>query len=153
MNCRLPFSFSVKMISYANSTCRRKSMPSSTSTFTNLNADIQWYIGLSIAAFTNQTYSLGEKQFLDFCQLYRPTNLLMFSAKEVLVMQFIAYLAKSLTHSSIKCYLAGVRHLHIHMGYELNLASSISLPGVKGSQGDQTRVQLPITIPHLQLKL
>jgi len=102
-------------------------VPGSTGTFTNLNADIQRYLGLSIAASTNQTYSSGEKQFLDFCQLYRPTNLPMFPANEELLMKFVAYLAQSIKHSSIKCYLAAVRHLHIRMGYELDLKKFVRL--------------------------
>ena len=130
-------------------------MPDSTGTFTNLNADIQRYLGLSIAASTNQTYSSGEKQFLDFCQLYRPTNLPMFPANEELLMKFVAYLALSIKHSSIKCYLAAVRHLHIRMGYKLDLTKFVRLQlvcrGVKRSQGDHPRVRLPITIHHLHL--
>ena len=130
-------------------------MPDSTGTFTNLNADIQRYLGLSIAASTNQTYSSGEKQFLDFCQLYRPTNLPMFPANEELLMKFVAYLALSIKHSSIKCYLAAVRHLHIRMGYKLDLTKFVRLQlvcrRVKRSQGDHPRVRLPITIHHLHL--
>ena len=130
-------------------------MPDSTGTFTNLNADIQRYLGLSIAASTNQTYRSGEKQFLDFCQLCRPTNLPMFPANEELLMKFVAYLAQSIKHSSIKCYLAAVRHLHIRMGYKLDLTKFVRLQlvcrGVKRSQGDHPRVRLPITIHHLHL--
>ena len=129
-------------------------MPGATGPFTNLNADIQRYRGLSIAASTNQTYSSGEKQFLDFCQLYRPANLPMFPAKEELLMKFVAYLAQSIKHSSMKCYLAAVRHLHTRTGYELDLKKIARLQlvcrGVKRSQGDHTRVRLPITIHHLQ---
>ena len=70
-------------------------------------------------------------------------------------MKFVGYLAQSIKHSSIKCYLAAVRHLHIRMGYELDLKKIARLQlvcrGVKRSQGDHTRVLLPITIHHLQL--
>lgn len=70
----------------------------------------------------------------------------MFPAKEELLMKFVAYLAQSIKHSSMKCYLAAVRHLHIRMGYELDLKKIARLQlvcrGVKRSQGDHTRVRL-----------
>lgn len=85
----------------------------------------------------------------------RPTNLPMSPASEELLMKFVAYLAQSIKHSSIKCYLAAVRHLHIRMGYELDLKKFVRLQlvcrWVKRSLGDRTRVRLPITIHHLHL--
>ena len=130
-------------------------MPRAPSTFGDLNADAQHYLSLSIAASTKQTYSSGERRFFEFCALYYshmtnplPTN------KETLI-HYVSYLAKTIKHSSIKGYLAAVRHLHICSGYELDLKKFLRLRlicrGIKRSQGDSTRIRLPITISHLKL--
>ena len=58
----------------------------------------------------------------------------MFPANEELLMKFVAYLAQSIKHSSIKCYLAAVRHLHIRMGYKLDLTICAPLIGLPRSQ-------------------
>lgn len=51
--------------------------------------------------------------------------------------------------------MAAVRHLHIRSGYDLDLKKFLRLQwicrGIKRSQGDSTRIQLPITINHLKL--
>ena len=62
----------------------------------------------------------------------------------------------SIKYSSIKGYLAAVRHFHIRRGFELDLNKCLRLQlvcrGIKRSQGtNQTRVRLPITIKHLRL--
>ena len=122
--------------------------------------DIQSYLGLSFSTSSSQTYSSGEKKFLDwvlpaiqtdisflFCSWWRTT--------------FIVCCIFSQNH---KAYLnqmlpAAVRHLHIRMDYEqlyeLDLTNFLLLQlvcrGVKRCQGDSSRVRLPITIIHLQL--
>ena len=113
---------------------------------------------MSVAASTKQTYSAGEKRFIAFCNLYRPQQAercLPLPASEGTLIKFSAYLAKSIKHSSIKNYLAAVRHFHIRYGFKLNfqkmLRLQLVLRGIKRSQGDQIRVRLPITIHHLQL--
>ena len=69
--------------------------------------------------------------------------------------QYVAYLARTIKHSSIKGYLAAVRHLHIRSSYELDLKKIFRLQlicrGIKRSQGDTSRIRLPITITHLKL--
>lgn len=129
-------------------------MYSSTGTHGGLNADISRYLNLSLADSSKQTYSSGEKRFLDFCSLYRlnPTNAL--PADENTLIQYAAYLARSIKHSSIKSYLAAVRHLHIRNGYDLDLSKCFRVQlvcrGIKRAQGTSTRVRLPITIEHLR---
>ena len=75
-------------------------------------------------------------------------------ADNVLLTEYVAYLAKTIKYSS-KTYLAAVRHCHIRHGFQLNLHKmprlQLVLKGVKRSQGDRIRVRLPITIHHLQL--
>lgn len=121
----------------------------------DLNADIQKYLRLSVAASTKQTYTSGERRFLDFCTLHSPHRSTYLPTNEETLIQFVAYLAKTIKHSSIKGYLAAVRHLHIRSGYDLDLKKFLRLQlicrGIKRSQGDSTRIRLPITINHLKL--
>ena len=76
-------------------------------------------------------------------------------ADEALSTEYVAYLAKTIKYSSIKTYLAAVRHYHIRHGFQLNvhkmLRLHLVLRGVKRSQGDKIRVRLPITIHNLQM--
>ena len=109
-----------------------------------------------MAASTKQTYSAGEKRFISFVNLYRPQEgKHLLPASEETLMKFSAYLAKSIKHSSIKNYLAAVRHFHIRNGFSLDcqqmLRLQLVLRGIKRSQGDKVRVRLPITIHHLKL--
>ena len=120
-----------------------------------MNADIQRYFNLSIAASTRQTYSSGEKRFLAFLSLYRPTTAGSMPVDEDTLIRYVAYLAKSIKHSSIKSYLAAIRHFHIRHGYKLDLAKFLRLQmvcrGIKRDQGTSIRTRLPITIRHLKL--
>ena len=111
---------------------------------------------LSIATSTQQTYSAGEKRFIDFVQLYQPKGAKhLLPASEDTLVQFSAFLARSNKHSSIKNYLAAVRHLHIRNGFKLDfnkmLRLKLVLRGIKRSQGESIRVRLPITVHHLKL--
>lgn len=119
-----------------------------------MKADVDHYVALSIASSTKKTYSSGEKQYQNFHSLYRPSTSI-FPANENTLILFAAYLAKSIKASSIKSYLAAVRHLHIRKGFELDLKKCLRLQlvlrGIKRSQGDVTKVRLPITVHHLQL--
>jgi len=115
--------------------------------------DIQHYLSLSVAASTKKTYSSGEKRFLEFFSLYRPSNCQQLPTDEDTLIQYAAYLARSIKYSSIKGYLAAVRHFHIRSGYELDLKKCLRLQlvcrGIKRSQGCSIRTRLPITISHL----
>ena len=130
-------------------------MPNTIHTPGDLNNDISYYLGLSIAASTKQTYSSAEKRFLEFCLLYRPPSGKFMPVDENTLVQYTAYLARSIKYSSIKSYLAAVRHLHILNGYDLDFKKyprlQLICKGIKRAQGCSTRVRLPITIQHLQL--
>ena len=121
----------------------------------DLNANIQNYLSHSVAASTRKTYSSGERRFLNFCTLHSPHKSTPITTDEETLFQYVAYLAKTIKHSSIKGYLAAVRHLHICSGYGLDLKKFIRLQlvcrGIKRSQGDSSRIRLPITITHLKL--
>ena len=139
----------------SSTTCRANSIPSAIHTPGDLNNDISYYLGLSIAASTKQTYSSAEKRFLEFCLLYRRPCGKFLPVDETTLVQYAAYLARSIKYSSIKSYLAAVRHLHIRNGYDLDFKKYPRLQqickGIKRAQGCSTRVRLPITIHHLKL--
>ena len=139
----------------SSTTCRANSMPSTIHSPGDLNNDISYYLGLSIAASTKQTYSSAEKRFLEFCLLYRPPFGKFMPVDENTLVQYAAYLARSIKYSSIKSYLAAVRHLHILNGYDLDFKKyprlQLICKGIKRAQGCSTRVRLPITIHHLKL--
>ena len=109
---------------------------------------------MSIAASTRQTYTSGERQYLNFCELFRPPTP-TFPATENTLIQFATFLAKTVKASSIKNYLAAVRHLHIRHGFEFDLKKfhrlQLLLKGIKRVQGAGQKVRLPITVPHLKL--
>ncbi len=111
---------------------------------------------LSIASTSQQTYSSGEKRFVNFIHLYKRKQVEeCLHDSEPLLTEFVAFLAKSIRYTSIKTYLAAVRHFHIRCGLVLNLSKMLRLQlvlrGIKRSQGEQLRVRLPITINHLKL--
>jgi hypothetical protein len=72
-------------------------------------------------------------------------------ADELLLTEFVAFLAKSIKYASIKIYLAAVRHYHIRRGFHLHMHKMLRLQlvlrGIKRSQGDQIRVRLPNNHP------
>jgi len=107
-----------------------------------------------VAESTKRTYSSGEKSFIEFLSLYRPLNTQKFPTDEDTLIQYAAYLAKSVKHSTIKGYLAAVRHLHVRHGFDLNLPKFLRLQlvcrGIKRSQGTSIRTRLPITLSHLR---
>lgn len=117
-------------------------------------ADIRRYLNLSVADSTKRTYSTGEKSFIQFLSLYRPLHAQSLPTDEDTLIQYVAYLAKSVKHSTIKGYLAAIRHFHIRHGYQLNLRKFLRLHlvcrGIKRSQGSSIRTRLPITVSHLK---
>lgn len=122
-----------------------------------MKEEAEYYVSLSIAPSTRQTYNSGDKQYVNFIQLYRPSGLSskLFPASEDVLVKFIVYLAKTIKHSSIKTYLSAVRHFHIRNGFELDfkkfLRLQMVLKGIKRSQGVSIKTRLPITIHHLQI--
>ena len=111
----------------------------------DLNADIEKYLRLSVAASTKQTYTSGERRFLDFCTLHSPHRSIYLPTNEETLIQYVAYLAKTIKHSS----------MHIRSGYDLDLKKFLRLQlicrGIKRSQGDSTHIRPPITMNYLKL--
>ena len=70
------------------------------------------------------------------------------------MIQYVAYLDKLIKHSTIKGYLAAIRHFHICRGYQLNLRKFLRFQlvccGIKRSQGSSITTRLTITVSHLR---
>ena len=96
-----------------------------------------------------------KKRFLEFCLHYRPPFGKFMPVDEITLVQYAAYLARSIKYSSIKSYLSAVRHLHIRNGYNLDFKKyprlQLICKGITRAQGCSTRVRLPITIHLLKL--
>ena len=120
-----------------------------------MQASTTTYISLLLPLLSKPIPPL-KKRFLDFCSLYRPTSGRCLPADEDTLIKYAVFLARSLKYSSIKGYLAAVRHFHIRHGFVVDLNKCLRLQlvcrGIKRSQGTKlTRVRLPITIKHLRL--
>ena len=78
------------------------------------------YANWALSANTNQTYSSGEKRFLQLCLMNRLTTPggAILPASEGTLVYFASYLARTVCHSTMKMCLAAVRNLHIISGYE-----------------------------------
>ena len=153
-DCRLPFSLSDGEILVSSTTCQANSVSSTIHTPGDLNNDISYYLGLSIAASTKQTYSSAEKRFLEFCLLYRPPFGKFIPVDENTLVQYAAYFARSI-NDLLYQELAAVRHLHIRNGYDLDFKKyprlQLICKGITRAQGCPTRIRLPIIIHHLKL--
>lgn len=99
-----------------------------------------------IAPSTERTYTTAQKGFLSFCH---QLNLVPLPASEDTLILYISELAQTKAHSTIKLYLAGVRHLHIVNGLENPLEGKLRLQlvlkGIHRIKPQQSCPRLPIT--------
>ena len=73
------------------------------------------YFQSSLAESTQRIYNSAKRQYLQFC---KDKLLLPLPASENQLCQFKSFVAiQSLCHSSIRSYLATIRHLHVSEGY------------------------------------
>ena len=112
-----------------------------------------------LAVSTQQAYRSEKKRYRDFCSRL---NVQALPATEQQLCQFVAWLAGvDLCHSTIKCYLSGVRHLHLELEWADQGISSMArleqaLRGVKYLQSKKKKkplAHLPITVEHLNLHI
>lgn len=115
------------------------------------------FIYHSIAPTTRRTYSSGERQFIRFCLhhgLVSPHTPLLPSSEATLI-HFVTHLSNTVSHATIKVYLAAVKNLHIEFGCQLDFTSMPllykTLRGIKCSQTVSKRARYPITITVLHL--
>lgn len=96
----------------------------------DLTADIQHYLNLSAASTTKQTYGAGERNFLNFISYFKLASVEQYlPATEVLLTEYVAYLAKTIKYTSIKTYVSCCSPPlpHIRHGFDLNLQKMLRL--------------------------
>ena len=118
---------------------------------------MEFYFWNGLAGSTQKAYKSAKERYKKFCLSNSfnplPTN-------ENLLCRYSSSLAnESLSHSTIKCYLAAVRHLHIAEGFGDPGISGMArleqvLKGIKSTQakGLKKSARLPV-IPELLLKM
>ena len=113
------------------------------------------HIFRSIATSTRRTYPSGERQFIRFClshKLISPQKPLL-PAYESTLIHFVTHLSTTVSHATIKVYLAAVKNLHTEFGCPLDFGSMPllykTLRGIKSSLGISKRARYPITVSVL----
>ena len=119
----------------------------------NLCSITQRYITEGLAPATRRTYAVGQQSFATFCNASGSSVL---PTTESALLLFISHLAsKNISHTTIKVYLAAIRHTHViagmHRSFEEQLTPwlQLALRGIKKTQAIATptrRVRLPITL-------
>ena len=111
------------------------------------------YLKHGIAPSTQKTYSAAQDIFLGFCGRL---GLAALPASEGTLMLFVTELAQTRAHTTIRTYLAGVRHLHVIHGLpnplEQSLRLDLVLKGIRRIKPKQGKPRLPIT-PHILLRI
>ena len=75
---------------------------------------MEFFFRNGLAESTQRSYNSAKRQYIHFCKSH---NMSPIPASERQLGQYVSYLAlANLAHSTIKCYLAAVRHLHIAEG-------------------------------------
>ena len=115
------------------------------------------YFGRGLAPATRRSYGAAKRRYVVFCgELGRPP----LPASEQRFCHYVAYLVREgLVHSSIKCYLSAVRHLHVEAGIgDLGIASMLKLEqvlrGIKRSQvgkGRKAQQRKPMSMELLEV--
>ena len=117
-----------------------------------LDPDIHYYFERGLADSTHRAYQAGVNRYILFCCLYNVLN--PFPVSESMLCYFVVALAREgLAPSTIKTYLAAVRHTQIERGLP-DLREGSSLPrlhmvqnGIRRQRAEQgpPPARLPIT--------
>ena len=125
-------------------------------TITNLESLAYNLFKDGLAPSTTQTYSARQQKFHHFCKSIR--HLPVPTTENTLIL-FATYLAaSSMSHTTIRVYLATIRQLHVsaglHKQFSLQLTPRLRqvLRGIRKHQAisHPTRTRLPITIEITQ---
>lgn len=105
----------------------------------------------SLAPSSQRAYAAAQSQYGKFCQLISKSPI---PASEQILVLFTAYLAQTRCHSTVRVYLAAVRHLHISNGWKDPMADApqlgLAMRGVKRKKPAAGDARLPITPLVLQ---
>ena len=119
---------------------------------------MEFYFSNGLASSTQRVYGSAKRRYMQFCLTY---NLNPLPTTEHRLCQFVSALGmEGLSHSTIKGYLSGIRHLHLEHHLPDPRISSMSrlelvLRGIKSLQAKTkgpVSPRLPIT-PELLLKI
>ena len=81
-----------------------------------MDAAVQYYCTEGIAQSTQKTYQSALRKFTEFSSTY--SLLTPFPVSEAILCYFATYVGmQGLSPSTIKCYLAGIRHTQITLGF------------------------------------
>ena len=76
---------------------------------------MEYYSRSGLARSTQTAYASAKRRYSSFCTT---NGFKQLPASEHMLCRFVSSLAnEKLCHNTIKCYLAGVRHLHIAEGF------------------------------------
>ncbi len=122
-----------------------------------LDQSVDFYFRNGIAGSTQKSYNSAKRRYSRFCV---ENNFPPLPTSEHLLCRFVSALAnENLCHNTIKCYLSGVRHLHIAEGFGDPSICGMAkleqvLKGIKSTQakGVKKPTRMPITT-ELLLKL
>ena len=118
---------------------------------------MEFYFQNGLAVSTRRAYGSAKNRYARFCSSNCLTPL---PASEHQLCQYVYHLAnENLCHSTIKCYLSAIRHLHVAEGYgDPNICNMARLEqvlkGIKSIQAKSSKkpTRLPIT-PELLRKM
>ena len=117
-----------------------------------LESEAERLLRHGLANSTTKTYSSAQQIFLEFCARLQFSPL---PASEETLILFVAELAQSRAHSTIKSYLSAVRHLQVIHGLGNPLKGTLRLElvlrGIQRTRPKCTRPRLPITPQILRI--
>ena len=108
------------------------------------------YQSLAVAPSTRRTYQAGVRSYLLFCDKFTIPSL---PASPLTLYYFCSYIASHVSHKTIKVYLSGIWLEHLERGHHNPTDDDLLrllCKGIKRSQGDTSRPQLPVTINVLK---
>ena len=116
-----------------------------------LENTVQELLGNSLATSTHRTYASAQAQYIKFCTaVNKPPS----PATEQTLVLFVAYMAQSCCHATIRVYLSAIRHFHITQGLGDPLTGKLQLQlvlrGVRRKKPSLGDARLPITPLILQ---
>ena len=109
------------------------------------------YLTLGFAPSIRRTYQAGVRCYLQFCNLF---NIVPFPASSLTLCYFCVHIACQVSHKTIKVYLSGVWLEHLECGLPDPTDDELLrllCKGIKRSQGNTSRLRLPITINILKV--
>ena len=108
------------------------------------------YQSLGVAPSTRHTYQAGVHSYLLFCDKF---TISPFPASSLTLRYFCSYITSHVSHKTIKMYLSAIQLEHLEHAHHAPIDDDLLCllcKGIKRSQGDISRPQLPVTINVLK---